>query len=152
MKQQQVTEAELQAYVDGLLPPARRADVADYLALRPAEARRLRIYGEQNRALRTRFNPLLDQTVPARLHRRPRYMRRMVACAMPLLRRLGYGLLLALAGGIGGWVLHGRQAAPLPWPSAPAARNAVQPERVGHEVAPARGQAQQARRWAAGDL
>ena len=60
-----VTEAELQAWVDGRLPPARRAAVDGYLALHPADAARLHAYREQNVALRARYNPVLDEAVPA---------------------------------------------------------------------------------------
>jgi anti-sigma factor RsiW len=95
-----VTEADLQAYVDDLLPHARRAEIDAYLALRPAETERLQAYSRQNTALRARFDPVLDETVPPRLRRAPRTR------SWPL-QRLAAALLIALAGGATGWVLHG---------------------------------------------
>lgn len=44
MNSMPVTEADLHAYVDGLLPPARRTEIEQYLATHPAEAERIRIY------------------------------------------------------------------------------------------------------------
>lgn len=127
-----VTEAELQAYVDGALTPARHAEIADYLALRPSEARRLRSYSEQNQALRVRFNGLLEEAVPARLHTlRPRRMRRLAARWAPMLQRLALGLMIALAGAVGGWYGRARQAAavvpPLHQAMPPASRAAAPP-------------------------
>ncbi|MRW88360.1 anti-sigma factor, partial [Pseudoduganella sp. FT26W] len=64
-----VTEAELHAWVDGQLPPARHAAVDAYLADHPGQAARLHAYRAQNAALRARFNPVLDEAVPPDLGR-----------------------------------------------------------------------------------
>jgi anti-sigma factor RsiW len=102
-----ITEADLQAWVDGLLPAARAQEVADYLAERPAEAARLHSYREQNAALRQLFDPLLDEAAPARLRppRAPAWQAR-----APL--RYAAMLALTLAGGAGGWLLHEQLAPP----------------------------------------
>lgn len=120
-----ITEADLQAWVDGLLPAARAQEVADYLAERPAEAARLHSYREQNAALRQLFDPLLEEAPPARL-RPPRPSSgpaAAAAAAEPLApprapawqarAPLRYAAMLALtlAGGAGGWLLH-EQLAP----------------------------------------
>ena len=63
-----LSEADLQAWVDGRLPESRRAEVEDYLAAQPGEAGRLNAYREQRDALRQHFDPVLDETLPARLH------------------------------------------------------------------------------------
>lgn len=63
-----MTEADLQAFVDGLLPESRRAEIDNYLAQRPEEAERVRVYREQKRAIKVLFNPVLDEPVPARVH------------------------------------------------------------------------------------
>ena len=104
MSQLFVTEADLHAYVDGLLPLARRAEIDAYLALRPAEAQRLRAYTQQNQALRALFDPVLEEAVPAPLAA-PASRRRWQ------LQRYAAALLIALAGGAGGWFAHGWELA-----------------------------------------
>jgi anti-sigma factor RsiW len=94
-----VTEAELQAWVDGQLPPPRRAAIDDYLALHPAEAARLRAYREQAVALRARYSPVLDEPVPPALAVRrlpPRWRAQSLRAAAMLA--------LTLAGGAAGWL------------------------------------------------
>ncbi|MGW8390260.1 anti-sigma factor family protein [Pseudoduganella sp. HUAS MS19] len=59
-----MNEAELQAWVDGRLPPDRQAAVDRYLAGHRAEAARLLAYREQNAALHALFDPVLDAGVP----------------------------------------------------------------------------------------
>ncbi|WP_210402615.1 zf-HC2 domain-containing protein, partial [Duganella sp. HH101] len=59
-----VTEAELQAWVDGRLPPARRGAVDAHLAQHPADMARLQAYRGQNAALHALFDPLLARPVP----------------------------------------------------------------------------------------
>ncbi|MFJ7567564.1 anti-sigma factor family protein [Herminiimonas sp. NPDC097707] len=100
MNQLAVTEADLHAYVDGVLSEARSAEVAAYLAARPEELARMQVYREQNAALRELFNPVLDEPVPSRL-------------SAGLIDRSGQfaryaaGLLIAIVSGAGGWMLHG---------------------------------------------
>ncbi|WP_343733287.1 anti-sigma factor [Duganella sp.] len=129
-----VTEAELQAWVDGRLAPARRAAVDAYLQQYPAEAARLQAYCAQNASLRALFNPVLDEPLPPALARRPRSWPQ-----WPL--RLAAMLALTLAGGAGGWWLHGAstpaatavlQAAALPGRAAVA--HAVYTPEVRHPV------------------
>jgi anti-sigma factor RsiW len=92
-----VTESELHAYVDGLLPEARRAEIEAYLATRPDDAQLVAAWREQNHALRAHFDPVLTEVVPARLSNR-RLM-------LPLRR---YAALAAcfVFGGVSGWFLH----------------------------------------------
>lgn len=99
-----VTEAELHAYVDGLLPPARRAEIDAYLAPRPAEAERLRAYAHQNSALRALFDPVLDEAAPPRLSAPPRWRAWRLP---PQLSRYAAAALIAVAGGAAGWALRG---------------------------------------------
>jgi anti-sigma factor RsiW len=103
MSQHPITEADLHAYVDGLLPRARRAEIESYLATRPDEAQRLDAYRSQNEALRKLFDPVLDEPVPARLSANPR--------RGPMLQRFAAGLAIAFFSGAAGWHLHD-QAAP----------------------------------------
>ena len=105
------TEAELQAWVDGVLAPDRRDAVAAYLDLHPAEATRLQAYRTQNVALRALFNPVLDETLPPPLATPPR-RRHWPALlpAWPMQPTLRYAavLLLSLGSGALGWALHGQ--------------------------------------------
>ena len=116
-----VTEAELQAWVDGQLPPSRRPAVDNYLALHPAEAARLRAYREQSVALRARYNPMLDETVPPALAvRRPPSRWRAQAL------RAAAMLALTLGGGVAGWLARdAAEPASTAWQAALPARAAL---------------------------
>lgn len=118
MKQRPVTEADLHAYVDGLLSEARRAEIDDYLASRPEEQARVAAWRAQNEGLRRLFDPVLDEPVPSRLSSGMADWSQRFG---PPIGRYAAAVLLALAGGVGGWTLHGavqpagmpaRQAAP----------------------------------------
>jgi anti-sigma factor RsiW len=95
-----VTEAELHAHVDGLLPEARRIEVEQYLATHLEDAQRVRAWREQNEALRAWFDPVLDESTPARLRR--------TASGSRMLPFMRYAAVLAWMafGGIAGWYLH----------------------------------------------
>lgn len=99
MSRQPVTESDLHAYVDGVLPPARAAEVEAYLAERPEEAGRVAGYREQVLALRREFDAALEEPLPQRLHV-PRYY-----WARPLLRYAAVVAWLTI-GGVAGWQLH----------------------------------------------
>jgi len=62
-----ITEADLQAYVDGQLDPERRADLEAYLAAHPETAADLAPLSAQNEAIRALFSGIVDEPVPARL-------------------------------------------------------------------------------------
>lgn len=102
MSDQPVTEADLQAFVDGRLGPARRGAVEAWLASRPEEAERLAAYARIGEDLRASFDPMLDDPVPPRLlraGRKPRPWRRVAAVG-------GWIALGAAVGGMAGWQLH----------------------------------------------
>lgn len=101
MTQLPVTEADLHAYVDGLLPASRRAEIEAYLAARPEEADRLQAYRQQTESLRSLFNPVIDEPIPARLAAVPRERSWM-------LQRLAAGLAIAFFSGTAGWFLHAK--------------------------------------------
>jgi len=62
-----VTEAELQAYADGRLTPARLAAVEAWLAGRPEEAERIAAYRRLAQEVRGAYDNLLSEPVPERL-------------------------------------------------------------------------------------
>jgi len=101
MTQVPVTEAELHAYIDGLLPAERRAEIEAYLAAHPEDAQRARAWQEQNQALHAWFDPVLAEALPARV-RRSALPRRMMP---PALRYAAVAAWFAL-GGVTGWYVH----------------------------------------------
>jgi anti-sigma factor RsiW len=102
MSEAQITEGDLQAYADGRLEPERRAAVDAWLAGRPDEAERLADYRHLGDALRSAYDPVLQEEVPERLARalhRGHAWRRYAAVA-------GWLVIGILIGGFGGWKLH----------------------------------------------
>jgi anti-sigma factor RsiW len=133
---QDISEAELHAYVDGLLSEAERAALDARLAASPEDAGRVRDWREQGQALRHRFNPVLDEPIPPRLLMRPpTFLRRyaMAACFAvggimlgSLLGWMARGMLPGLplsAGGVPGFA---RQAAIAHVVYAPEVRHPVE--------------------------
>jgi anti-sigma factor RsiW len=104
MSGQPVTETELQAYVDGCLPSARAAEVAQHLAQHEEDAQRVAAYRRQNEALLAAYDPVLAEPVPVRLLPGRRQWR------LPLQRYAVAAALMAVSG-IAGWQLHGYVAA-----------------------------------------
>jgi anti-sigma factor RsiW len=94
-----ITETDLHAYADGQLNDSRRVQVAAYVAHDPAATESVRIWREQNEALRARFNSVLNEPVPQRLLavRATRWRWPSFALAAGLI-----GLSFAL-----GWLSHG---------------------------------------------
>lgn len=102
MSASSVDEADLHAYVDGRLEPARCVAVEAYLAANPAERQRLADYRAIDAELRRLFDPVLSEAVPASLK-------------LPLARRWVPPVWLArtavaagfmLFGGAIGWFAH----------------------------------------------
>jgi anti-sigma factor RsiW len=116
MNQPAFSDADLNAYVDGQLPPDRRAEVESLLAVDAEAAARVKAYQAQTRALREIFDPVLDEPLPASLRQlatppaqsapsptaRPRWL------PSWSLQRMAASLLIAVLGGVIGWVGHGR--------------------------------------------
>lgn len=91
-----VTEEELHAHADGLLPDGRRAAVEQYLAAHPEEAARVQGWMKITAALHEAFDQVLEEPVPASMSglRPPsRFWPRLAAAAA-----------LALAGTAGWWL------------------------------------------------
>ncbi len=96
-----VTESELQAYVDGLLPAVRAAEVAQHLAQHEEDARRVAAWRDQNAALRAAFDPVLAAPVPDRLQAAVRRSNRR------WMIRYAVAAGLMVISGVAGWHLHG---------------------------------------------
>src|SRR5215471_18629703 len=97
-----VNEAQLHSYVDGGLSESAKAEVEAWLRAHPEDAERVRTYAEQNTLLRTLFNPVLDEPVPAvLLALRPRAWPRYAAAAG----------IFALGAALG-WLLRGEFVSP----------------------------------------
>jgi len=102
----------LNAYVDGALDPARRAEVAAYLVDHPDVAKRITSYARQRDELQAALNPVADEPVPPELNlanmiqarTRERPARR---TGIPAWMRAAAALLFFAVGGAGGWSLHG---------------------------------------------
>jgi len=95
-----VTEAELQAYVDGQLPASRAAEIAEHLARHDDVAARVNAYHRQNALLHEAFDPLLDEPLPARLLK-------VTVKSRFSLQRYAVAAALMMASGLAGWHLHG---------------------------------------------
>jgi anti-sigma factor RsiW len=110
-----ITENDLQAYVDDALPAERRSTVAAFLAAHPDQAARVDAYQAQKQALKALFNPVLEETLPEKLQALMTAPPRPASNAWPLahgaLGRLAAGLLIGLLGGAAGWLANDRYAA-----------------------------------------
>lgn len=106
-----VTEDELHAYVDGLLPEDRKEAVATWLAANPDAAALVAAWRAQADAIRARYGAVAQEPVPERLqldriiagdivvgHRGSRPFRMMAAAAV---------LVAFVAGGAVGWAARG---------------------------------------------
>lgn len=92
-----VSKAELHAFVDGQLDPARRREVEEFLAENPDAAARVADYESQRQALRTMFNPVLEEDLPKDLSPpRPAQKRIHLLWAAA-------SIILFVAGGLIGW-------------------------------------------------
>jgi anti-sigma factor RsiW len=95
-----ITEADLHAYVDRQLTPARRAAVEQYLDALPEKRQLVQDWQLQNDLMRGMLNPVLAEEVP------PQFTRKPLAPGFHW-RGLAAGLLIAAAGASAGWVARG---------------------------------------------
>jgi anti-sigma factor RsiW len=116
MNQFAFSNADLNAYVDGQLPPDRRAEVESLLAVDAEAAARVKAYQAQTRALRKIFDPVLDEPLPVSLLQLATPPARSAPAPMTgsrwlpswSLQRIAASLLIAALGGVIGWVGHDR--------------------------------------------
>ena len=126
-----VTDAELHAYVDGALSPARSAEVEAYLAERPEDAGRVAAYRDQIARLHQEYDPVLDESLPHRLEVPGSARMR------PFLRYAAVVAAFAL-GTVVGWQLNSystdRQAESSTWARRAAIAHVVYSPEVRHPV------------------
>jgi len=126
-----VTEDELHAYVEGVLPAGRAAEVEAYLAGRPDEAARVAAYREQIVALHREFDPIVDERLPHRLQFPRRHW-------MRVLPRWAAVVAWFTLGGVTGWQLQAymaeQQTEEVTWPRRAAIAHAVYSPEVRHPV------------------
>ena len=127
-----VTDAELHAHVDGVLTPARNAEVEAYLSEHPEDAARVAAYREQLVVLHREFDSALNEPLPSRLE---------VAGSRRQLRPAWRYAALAAAFLVGvgvGWQLHGYRAdqrnESSAWPRRAAIAHVVYSPEVRHPV------------------
>lgn len=90
-----VTEVDLHTYVDGGLSETAKAEMEAWLRAHPEDAERVRAYAEQNALLRSLYNAVLEEPVPAALLAvHPRAWRRYVAAAVIFALGIGSGWLI----------------------------------------------------------
>lgn len=102
-----VTEADIQALVDGRLSHRRAREVEEWIAERPEEARRVTSYRAHAQALRDALAPVAAESLPARLDLRLAYQRHPERRLPRFAAFAAAACLLLTLGGTGGWVLRG---------------------------------------------
>jgi anti-sigma factor RsiW len=107
-----ILEDDLHAYVDGVLDPARRAEVEAYLQSHAESAARVEAYGRQRSALRAALAGVAREPVPPELSLRHLMESRRSRRTIPWRMAAAAVVLLAL-GAAGGWSLRGPVAGPL---------------------------------------
>ena len=103
-----VSEDDLHAYVDGLLPQEDRARVERYLADHPDAAARIGDWQESRETLRRAFAHKAEEPIPAALNP-ARLAERRAARRWPPYRVAASIAAALIVGGTGGWVLRGPQ-------------------------------------------
>ena len=117
---ERIDRDDLHAYVDGRLAPEAQHRVEGRLAQHPEDAAAVHAYRLQNRELRETFAPMLDEPLPPELHAtvtagtepRPKTTPRPRFAPARLSWVAAASVMLLLAGGAGGWLLHGWSGAP----------------------------------------
>lgn len=101
-----ITEDDLHGFVDGSLDEVREVEVAVYLETHPEIAARIDSYGRQRLDLRAVLNPVAEEPVPSRLNLSHLVDMRKQS-RLPFWRMTAAAVVLVIAGGSGGWMLHG---------------------------------------------
>nr|WP_145549348.1 anti-sigma factor [Variovorax boronicumulans] len=123
-----ITEADLHAYADGQLAPARQAQMEQFLAEHPTQAARVRAWQEQNALLHSLLDPVRAEPVPPRLS--------MPARTAMAWRSLAAGVLIAAVSAGAAWSLRGmvEGGAALSLAAGPALSGFAQRAAIAHAV------------------
>jgi len=119
MSKSPISEQDLNAYVDGELSAERRIEVEAHLASNPEAAAQVEAWLAQNQAIKTLFNPVLNEAIPthllqaaaqapdadslspASLHKnKPEWL------SPWSLQRVAASILLVVTGAGSGWIAH----------------------------------------------
>ncbi|MEF2266326.1 anti-sigma factor [Janthinobacterium sp. LS2A] len=140
MTTQAISEAQLHALADGVLPEEQRAAIDDHLRAHPEDAARVDAWRAQNRQLRALFDPVLDETVPPALLQAASPPAANGAWQRPAMQAAA-AVVLVIAGGAGGWLLRGdggdsitASASPISLARSAAIAHAVYTPEVRHPV------------------
>ncbi|MDO8038167.1 anti-sigma factor [Janthinobacterium sp. SUN137] len=138
MTMQAISEAQLHALADGVLPEEQRASIDAHLRAHPEDAARVDAWREQNRQLRALFDPVLDEAVPPALRQASSPAAANGAWRRPAMQAAA-AIVLLIAGGAGGWLLRGSDgtsasASPLTLARSAAIAHAVYTPEVRHPV------------------
>ncbi len=105
-RERPVSDDDLHAFIDRLLPEDRIPAVERHLRDNPETAATIAAYAAQRDALRAAFAAIADEPVPARLN--PYAIRAAIAARRTLWRAAAVALLAFGLGGGSGWLLHDR--------------------------------------------
>ncbi|HEX7642064.1 MAG TPA: anti-sigma factor [Burkholderiaceae bacterium] len=105
-----IDETDLHAYVDGLLPAERRAEVERHLAAHAEDARRVQAWRAQNAALRAAFNPILTEPLPPQFMPQPASQFKPKAANERYWLQIAAAFVIAIVSGSSGWMLHAPSA------------------------------------------
>ncbi len=109
-----ITEDDIHAYVDGLLAPARRAEVEAFLACHPREAERVEAYRAQNIALHRLFDGQPGEPLPSPLEEQAKAIatKRQRLGRSRSLSRVAAGLAAIVLGGSALWYTYDQHVEP----------------------------------------
>ncbi len=102
-----ITDAQINAYVDGELDEASRLEFEQLLLNNPEDAARVAAYKQQNDELQNLYGALIEEPVPAEM--RKMVMQHKSRPSLAPWMQVAAAVTLLLVGGITGWGLRGTQ-------------------------------------------
>jgi anti-sigma factor RsiW len=144
-------EGDIHAYVDDLLPPARRVEVDAWLAEDAGLAAAVAHYRVQNQALHALYDPLLDRALPTGFDEAS-LRRRLGSGRLVALGRVAAVLALMAASAAGGWYAHQafqpvQQSVELSLAEAGVSAHRIYEAEVRHAVEVPVGEEEHLQRW-----